>query len=63
MRYPGWRDQLSYGWRFVAFSTFDSLVPEETRPFSLDICLRDRQTGTAELISVNTDEVPGEQRR
>jgi uncharacterized repeat protein (TIGR01451 family) len=48
--------------RFVAFSTFDSLVPEDTRPFSLDIYLRDRQTGTTELISVNSDEVPGDGR-
>jgi uncharacterized repeat protein (TIGR01451 family) len=47
---------------FVAFSTFDSLVPEDTRPFSLDIYLRDRQTGTTELISVNSDEVPGDGR-
>jgi Tol biopolymer transport system component len=53
---------ISSDGRFVAFSTFDSLVPEDTRPFSLDIYLRDRQTGTTELISVNSDEVPGDGR-
>jgi uncharacterized repeat protein (TIGR01451 family) len=53
---------ISADGRFVAFSTFDSLVPEDTRPFSLDIYLRDRQTGTTELISVNSDEVPGDGR-
>ena len=36
---------ITSGGRFVAFSTFDSLVPEDTRPFSLDIYLCDRQTG------------------
>jgi uncharacterized repeat protein (TIGR01451 family) len=53
---------ISADGRFVAFSTFDSLVPEDTRQFSLDIYLRDRQTGTTELISVNSDEVPGDGR-
>jgi uncharacterized repeat protein (TIGR01451 family) len=53
---------ISADGRFVAFATFDSLVPEDTRPFSLDIYLRDRQTGTTELISVNSDEVPGDGR-
>jgi len=53
---------ISADGRFVAFSTFDSLTPEDTRPFSLDIYLRDRQTGTTELISVNSDEVPGDGR-
>ena len=53
---------ISADGRFVAFSTFDSLVPEDTLPFSLDIYLRDRQTGTTELISVNSDEVAGDGR-
>lgn len=53
---------ISADGRFVAFSTFDSLVPEDTLPGSLDIYLRDRQTGTTELISVNSDEVPGDGR-
>jgi uncharacterized repeat protein (TIGR01451 family) len=53
---------ISADGRFVALSTFDSLVPEDTRPFSLDIYLRDRQSGTTELISVNSDEVPGDGR-
>jgi len=48
--------------RYVAFSTFDSLVPEDTSSFTLDIYLRDRQAGTTELISVNSDEVPGDGR-
>jgi uncharacterized repeat protein (TIGR01451 family) len=56
------RPAISADGRFVAFSTFDSLTPEDTRPFSLDIYLRDRQTGTTELISVNSDEVPGDGR-
>jgi uncharacterized repeat protein (TIGR01451 family) len=46
----------------VAFSTFDSLVPEDTQPFSLDIYLRDRLNGTTELISVNSEEAPGDGR-
>ena len=49
---------ISQDGRFVAFSTFDSLVPEDTQQFSLDIYLRDRQTGTTELISVTSDEIP-----
>jgi uncharacterized repeat protein (TIGR01451 family) len=53
---------ISADGRFVAFSTFDMLVPEDTSPFSLDIYLRDRQTGTTELVSVNSDEVPGDGR-
>jgi uncharacterized repeat protein (TIGR01451 family) len=53
------RPSISADGRFVAFSTFDSLVPEDTRQFSLDIYLRDRQAGTTELISVNSYEVPG----
>ena len=53
---------ISADGRFVAFSTFDPLVAEDTVPFSLDIYLRDRQTGTTELISVNSDEVPGDGR-
>ncbi len=53
---------ISADGRYVAFSTFDSLVPEDTRPFSLDIYLRDRVAGTTELISVNSDEVPGDGR-
>src|SRR5688572_25708502 len=53
---------ISADGRFVAFSTFTSLVPEDTRPFSLDIYLRDRQTGTTELISVSSDELPGDGR-
>ena len=53
---------ISADGRFVAFSTFDSLVLEDTLPFSLDIYLRDRQAGTTELISVNTDEAPGDGR-
>ena len=50
---------ISADGRYVAFSTPTSLVPADTRQFSLDIYLRDRQAGTTELISVNTDEVPG----
>jgi uncharacterized repeat protein (TIGR01451 family) len=38
------------------------LVPEDTRAFSLDIYLRDRLNNTTELISVNSDEVPGDGR-
>lgn len=53
---------ISADGRFVAFSTFDSLVPEDTFPNSLDIYLRDRVVGTTELISVNSDEVPGDGR-
>jgi uncharacterized repeat protein (TIGR01451 family) len=53
---------ISADGRYVAFSTFDSLVPEDTRSFSLDIYLRDRVAGTTELISVNSDEVPGDGR-
>ena len=53
---------ISADGRFVAFSTIDSLVPEDTQQFSLDIYLRDRQTRTTELISVNSDEVPGDGR-
>lgn len=53
---------ISADGRFVAFSTFDSLVAEDTSPFSLDIYLRDRQAGTTELISVNSDEVPADGR-
>ena len=53
---------ISADGRSVAFSTFDSLVPQDTQPFSLDIYLRDRLTGTTELISVNSDEVPGDGR-
>jgi len=53
---------ISADGRFVAFSTFTSLVPEDTRPFSLDIYLRDRQTGTTELISVSSDELQGDGR-
>lgn len=53
---------ISADGRFVAFSTFDSLVPQDTQPFSLDIYLRDRLTGTTELISVNSDEQPGDGR-
>ena len=53
------RPSISADGRYVAFSTGDSLVPEDTRQFSLDIYLRDRQAGTTELISVNSDEVPG----
>ena len=63
--------------RLVAFvSSATNLIPNDvvdddlyvrdltdTRPFSLDIYLRDRQTGTTELISVNSDEVSREQRR
>ena len=50
---------ISADGRYVAFSTATSLVPEDTREFSLDIYLRDRVAGTTELISVNSDEVPG----
>ena len=50
---------ISADGRYVAFSTATSLVPEDTRPFSLDIYLRDRVMGTTELISVNSDELPG----
>lgn len=53
---------ISADGRFVAFSTFDSLVPQDTTPFSLDIYLRDRLNSTTELISVNTDEQPGDGR-
>jgi uncharacterized repeat protein (TIGR01451 family) len=53
---------ISADGRFVAFSTFTSLVPEDTRPFSLDIYLRDRQTDTTELISVSSDAVQGDGR-
>jgi uncharacterized repeat protein (TIGR01451 family) len=53
---------ISADGRFVAFSTFTSLVPEDTRAFSLDIYLRDRLNNTTELISVNSDEVQGDGR-
>ena len=53
------RPSISADGRYVAFSTTASLVPEDTRQFSLDIYLRDRQAETTELISVNSDEVPG----
>ena len=53
---------ISDNGRFIAFSTFDSLVLEDTLPFSLDIYLRDRLTGTTELVSVNSDEQPGDGR-
>ena len=53
---------ISADGRFVAFSTFTALVPEDTRPFSLDIYMRDRQTGTTELISVSSDELQGDRR-
>jgi uncharacterized repeat protein (TIGR01451 family) len=53
---------ISADGRFVAFSTFTALVPEDTRPFSLDIYLRDRQAGTTELISVSSDELQGDGR-
>ena len=53
------RPSISADGRYVAFSTTASLVPQDTRQFSLDIYLRDRQAGTTELISVNSDEVPG----
>lgn len=53
---------ISADGRFVAFSTFDSLVPEDTRQSSLDIYLRDRVSGTTELISVNSDEIPADGR-
>ena len=53
---------ISADGRYVAFSTDTSLVPEDTQPFSQDIYLRDRQTGTTELISVSSDEVPGDGR-
>ena len=56
------RPSISADGRYVAFSTSTSLVPEDTRAFSLDIYLRDRLTGTTELISVNSDEVPGDGR-
>jgi uncharacterized repeat protein (TIGR01451 family) len=50
---------ISADGRYVAFSTPTSLVPEDTRPFSVDVYLRDRQAGTTELISVNSAEEPG----
>jgi uncharacterized repeat protein (TIGR01451 family) len=53
---------ISADGRYVAFSTATSLVPEDIREFSLDIYLRDRLAGTTELISVNSDEVPGDGR-
>jgi uncharacterized repeat protein (TIGR01451 family) len=53
---------ISSDGRFVAFSTFTSLDPLDTRPPSLDIYLRDRLSGTTELISVNTDEIQGDGR-
>jgi uncharacterized repeat protein (TIGR01451 family) len=53
---------ISADGRYVAFSTFDSLVPEDTSAFTLDIYLRDRVAGTTELISVNSDETPGDGR-
>jgi uncharacterized repeat protein (TIGR01451 family) len=53
---------ISADGRFVAFSTFTSLVPEDTRAFSLDIYLRDRLNSTTELISVSSDEVQGDGR-
>src|SRR5687767_9074037 len=53
------RPSISADGRYVAFSTIASLVPQDTRQFSLDIYLRDRQAGTTELISVNSAEVPG----
>lgn len=53
---------ISADGRYIAFSTDTSLVPEDTQPFSQDIYLRDRQTGTTELISVSSDEVPGDGR-
>lgn len=53
---------ISADGNFIAFSTFTALVPEDTQPFSLDIYLRDRQAGTTELISVNSDEIPGDGR-
>jgi uncharacterized repeat protein (TIGR01451 family) len=53
---------ISADGRFVAFSTLTSLVPQDTRAFSLDIYLRDRLNNTTELISVNSDEVQGDGR-
>ena len=53
---------ISADGRYVAFSTATSLVPEDTRAFSVDVYLRDRLAGTTELISVNSDEVPGDGR-
>jgi uncharacterized repeat protein (TIGR01451 family) len=53
---------ISADGNFVAFSTFTALVPQDTAPFSLDIYLRDRSSGTTELISINSDEVPGDGR-
>lgn len=53
---------ISADGRYVAFSTFDSLVPADTSAFTLDIYLRDRVAGTTELISVNSDEMPGDGR-
>ena len=53
---------ISADGRYVAFSTFDSLVPEDTSAFTLDIYLRDRVAGTTELVSVNSDEIPGDGR-
>jgi uncharacterized repeat protein (TIGR01451 family) len=53
---------ISADGRFVAFSTFDVLSPLDTAPSSLDIYLRDRLNGTTELISVSSDEQPGDGR-
>lgn len=53
---------ISANGRFIAFSTFTSLVPEDTQPSSLDIYLRDRLNGTTELISISSDETPGDGR-
>lgn len=52
---------ISADGRFVAFSTFTSLVPQDTNQDN-DIYLRDRLTSTTELISVNSNEEPGDAR-
>jgi Tol biopolymer transport system component len=43
---------ISRDGRYVAFTAFGRLVPEDTDSYGSDVYVRDRQTGTTQLVSV-----------
>lgn len=45
--------------RFVAFASYDQLVPADTNDLA-DVYVRDRKLGTNDLVSVSTTEAPGD---
>lgn len=56
---PRFRPALNFDGRFVAFTTWENLVPEYNNGYIWDVFIKDRLSGTTEILSINNDGIAG----